>query len=56
MIKIDVINDKEILERSLNSPKYFELLVDKYQEAFMRKSLSVTHRKEDAEDIVQETI
>ena len=47
--------DKEILDRSFNQPWYFEVLVDRYQNTFLRKSMSVIHSKEEAEDIVQET-
>ena len=47
--------DKEILERSFNQPWYFEILVDRYQSAFLRKSMTVVHSKEEAEDVVQET-
>ncbi len=47
--------DEEVLERSFSQPWYFEILVERYQEAFLRKSLSVVHSKEEAEDIVQET-
>ena len=47
--------DKEILERSFNQPWYFEVLVERYQKAFIRKSISVVHNKDEAQDIVQET-
>ena len=55
MITDKTLTDKDILEKSLKNPQYFELLVLRYQKAFIRKSLSIMRSKEDAEDIVQET-
>ena len=55
MIKNDSISDKNILELSMKNPQYFELLVDRYQGPFLRKSASLMHSMEEAEDIVQET-
>ena len=49
------LSDKEILEKSIEQPRYFEILIDRYQEAFLRKSMVILHSKEEAEDIVQET-
>lgn len=55
-MKLDpILSDKDILNKSFDNPKYFELLVDRYQEVFLRKSMSIVHSKEEAEDIVQET-
>ena len=51
----DTLSDKEVLKKSFQNPRYFSILVDRYQEAFLRKSLSITHRQEEAEDVVQET-
>lgn len=47
--------DEEILELSLDHPMYFEILVSRYQEAFLRKSKSILGNKADSEDAVQET-
>lgn len=47
--------DEEILAASLNKPALFKILVDKYQEAFIRKALGILRQQEEAEDIVQET-
>lgn len=55
MIIDKILSDKEVLEKSMENPKYFELLVDRYQDVFIRKSISIVHSKEEAEDIVQET-
>ena len=55
MIIDKTLSDKDILEKSINNPQYFELLVMRYQNQFLRKSLSIIRSKEEAEDIVQET-
>lgn len=47
--------DEEILAISLVSPSIFEILVDRYQGAFLRKAASIVKKKEEAEDAVQET-
>lgn len=47
--------DEEILAISLISPSVFEVLVDRYQDAFLRKAGGIVKRKEDAQDTVQET-
>ena len=50
-----VMSDEEILFASLNDPKLFEELVDRYQEAFIRKAKKILGSREDAQDVVQET-
>lgn len=47
--------DEEILAASLNKPALFKVLIERYQEAFLRKALSILRQQEEAEDIVQET-
>ncbi len=47
--------DEEILAASLNKPALFKILVDRYQEAFIRKAVGILRNHEEAEDIVQET-
>ena len=47
--------DEEVLAISLVSPSAFEILVDRYQSAFLRKAGSIVKRKEEAEDATQET-
>ena len=49
------IKDDEILAASLNKPALFKILVDRYQEAFIRKAVGILRNQEEAEDIVQET-
>ena len=47
--------DEEILTASLNKPALFKVLVDRYQEAFIRKAAGIVRSREEAEDIVQDT-
>ncbi|OGZ20431.1 MAG: hypothetical protein A2494_00945 [Candidatus Lloydbacteria bacterium RIFOXYC12_FULL_46_25] len=51
----NTLPDEVILERSLVHPSLFAVLVERYQDAFMRKAESVVRSREEAEDIVQET-
>lgn len=48
-------SDEEILAYSLKHPSAFSVLLDRYQDAFLRKAYGVVRSKEEAEDIVQET-
>lgn len=48
------LSDEEILARSIASPKLFEVLVDKYEEAFLRKARRILGNRPEAEDVVQE--
>jgi len=48
-------SDEEILALSVKHPTFFEVLLERYQQAFLRKALVVVKTKEDAEDVVQET-
>ncbi len=49
------LRDEEVLERSIAMPSLFAVLVERYQDAFLRKAESVVRSREEAEDIVQET-
>lgn len=49
------VKDEKILTASLKKPGLFKILVDRYQEAFIRKTLGILKSQEEAEDIVQET-
>lgn len=51
----NILKDEEILASSLQNPALFKILVDKYQEAFIRKAMGVLRQPEEAEDVVQET-
>ncbi|MBI2054988.1 MAG: RNA polymerase sigma factor [Candidatus Sungbacteria bacterium] len=46
--------DEVLLASSEDDPQLFEILVRRYQEPFLRAAGRVVHRREDAEDIVQE--
>jgi RNA polymerase sigma-70 factor (ECF subfamily) len=50
-----LLSDEALLARSIESPRIFEVLLDRYQDAFLRRAESVLHSREDAEDVVQET-
>ena len=47
--------DEQVLLLAQKEAKMFELLVDRYQDAFMRKAMRIIRKKEDAQDVVQET-
>ncbi len=47
-------SDEEILRKSVKHPALFEVLLDRYEEAFLRKALSIVRSREEAEDVVQE--
>jgi RNA polymerase sigma-70 factor, ECF subfamily len=55
MLVPETASDEDILLRSIDQPGLFTFLVDRYQDAFMRKAESIIHNREEAEDIVQET-
>lgn len=48
------LEDDEILKLSLKDPSHFSILVEKYEEAFLRAAVSITRSREEAEDILQE--
>jgi len=52
---ISTQSDEEILALAIDKPGLFSVLIDRYQDAFIRKAQSIIKNKEDAEDIVQET-
>jgi RNA polymerase sigma-70 factor, ECF subfamily len=47
--------EEEILKKSLDNPALFSILVERYREAFLRKSQHIVWSREEAEDVVQET-
>ena len=53
--KILEASDEYLLAVSINKPKVFSVLVDRYQDAFLKKAEYIMKNREDAEDIVQET-
>lgn len=50
-----IYRDEEVLAESLRNPLLFGVLVDKYQDAFIRAAYKVVNHRQEAEDIVQET-
>lgn len=48
------LSDEEILARSQKEPWVFSVLLDRYQEAFMRKARSIVRNELDAEEVVQD--
>lgn len=48
------LSDESILEASLARPELFRIIVQKYQDAFLRKARRIVRTEEDAEDVVQE--
>ena len=51
---MDNNKDEEILTLSLEKPSAFEMLVDRYQDGFLRTATRIINQREEAEDIVQE--
>ena len=47
--------DEDVLSASFKHPYLFEILVERYEEAFIRKAKSVVRNDEVAQDIVQDT-
>ncbi len=47
-------SDEEVLRLSLSEPEAFRVLVERYEDAFMRKAKSILYSKEDAEEVVQD--
>lgn len=53
--ELTTLPDEEVLFRSQKDPRVFEVIVERYQEAFVRKAKQLLSTREDAEDAVQET-
>lgn len=49
------LSDEEVLMRSRAEPWLFAVLLERYQEAFLRRARHIIRNDQDAEDIVQET-
>lgn len=52
----DAVADEIILSRSLKNPAFFSILVERYQDGFLRTAYRVVRSREEAEDIVQEAL
>jgi RNA polymerase sigma-70 factor (ECF subfamily) len=48
------LSDEEVLARSQGEPWIFAVLVERYQDAFLRKANSILHNQLDAEEVVQD--
>ena len=48
------LSDEEILARSQGEPWIFAVLLERYQDAFLRKAISILHNQLDAEEVVQD--
>lgn len=48
------LSDEEVLARSRAEPWLFTALLDRYQDAFLRKAKSILFSPEDAEEVVQD--
>jgi len=52
---ISDLTDEALLARSISRPWEFDILVKRYEDAFLRKALSIVYSQEDAEEIVLDT-
>jgi RNA polymerase sigma-70 factor (ECF subfamily) len=48
------LSDEEVLFRAKKEPWIFALLLERYQEAFMRKARAIVRNEQDAEEVVQD--
>jgi RNA polymerase sigma-70 factor, ECF subfamily len=48
------LSDVEVLAASRRNPELFGILVDRYEDAFLRKAKSIIYTPEDAEEVVQD--
>ncbi len=49
------LSDEDLLARSSGQPWLFAVLLDRYEQAFMRRALAIIRDERDAEEIVQDT-
>ncbi len=52
--KASNLSDEEVLWRSRSEPWLFSILLDRYQDAFLRKAQSILHSTLDSEEVVQD--
>jgi RNA polymerase sigma-70 factor, ECF subfamily len=48
-------SDEDVLRASIISPEVFEVLLERYEEAFLRKAKHIVYSHEDAQEVVQDT-
>jgi DNA-directed RNA polymerase specialized sigma24 family protein len=49
------LSDEDLLQRSQSRPWLYAILLERYQDAFMRKARSILRNDLDAEEVVQDT-
>ncbi len=49
------LSDEELFSRSQNHPSLFSEILDRYQEAFMRRAMRIVRSEEESQDVVSET-
>ncbi len=49
------LTDEDLIMRVKAKPWLFSILLDRYQDAFLRKALGIVRNKDDAEEVVQDT-
>lgn len=49
------LSDEEVFVKALSDPSFFELIVERYEEAFLRKARTILRNDEVAKDVVQDT-
>lgn len=52
--KVGALSDEEVLYRSRSEPWLFSILLERYQDAFLRKAQSILHSPLDSEEVVQD--
>lgn len=52
--KIEDMSDEELLSLSIKHPHLFEVIIDRYEAALLRKARAILYNQEEAEDMVQE--
>ena len=55
VLSLEALTDEELLSASLTHPKAFEVIVRRYQAAFLRKAQAIVHNERDAQDVVADT-
>src|SRR3989344_4798621 len=54
-IERETLSDEALFASSLKNPHLFKEVLERYQEAFLRKARGILRSEEEAEDAVQET-
>lgn len=50
------LSDEDLISKSMDNPRLFELFVDRYQDSFLRTANRILNNKEEAEDMAQEAL